>query len=98
MRRLSLLVWICGPLSAMGQLWVSDDARGLWKLDVQSGAATKVGTMPASMNDIAFAPWGDLYGIAHPDDIYRIKLDEIDGHGNIPAYLKIGRASCRERV
>ncbi|MFH1353815.1 MAG: PEP-CTERM sorting domain-containing protein [bacterium] len=58
------------PLPA-GVFMVGDEDGVLWKVDPASGSAEQVGEMGVVMTDIAFAPWGELYGVSYTD-LYRI--------------------------
>lgn len=58
------------PLPA-GVFMVGDENGVLWNVDPTSGAAEQVGDMGVVMTDIAFAPWGELYGVSFTD-LYRI--------------------------
>src|SRR3989338_781152 len=76
MRRLSWLMtlavslFVVCPLQA-GVFMVGDENGVLWKGDPASGASEQVGDMGVVMTDIAFAPWGELYGVSFTD-LYRI--------------------------
>jgi len=58
------------PLQA-GVFMVGDEDGVLWKVNPVSGASEQVGDMGVVMTDIAFAPWGELYGVSFTD-LYRI--------------------------
>lgn len=52
-------------------IWVSDSAGKLGKVDVNTGDVTVVGNMGTSMTDIAFDPDGNLWGISF-SNLYKI--------------------------
>ena len=58
------LLAVSVPALAGSQLWVDDSAGRLGKVDVSTGAVTIVGSMGVVMADIAFDPFGHLFGIA----------------------------------
>ncbi|MFH1354343.1 MAG: hypothetical protein ABIH36_03575, partial [bacterium] len=58
------------PLQA-GVFMVGDEDGVLWRVDPVSGSAEQIGDMGVVMTDIAFAPWGELYGVSYTD-LYRI--------------------------
>ena len=57
------LLAVSAPALAGPQLWVDDSAGRLGKVDVSTGVVTIVGNMGVVMTDIAFDPFGNLFGI-----------------------------------
>lgn len=66
-KRLLLCAWAAiacsGPAFAGDQIWVSDTAGAIGKIDVVTRLVTVVGNTGLSLQDIAFNPSGELFGI-----------------------------------
>jgi len=69
-----VLLIVSGLFTCPGQagvFMVGDEDGVLWQVDPTSSASEQVGDMSVVMTDIAFAPWGELYGVSYTD-LYRI--------------------------
>jgi hypothetical protein len=70
------LVMFADP--ALGQeVWISDANWGLGKVDVKTGAVTKIGQTSLPLYDIAFDQGGDLWGVYTyaPEDAILYRVD-----------------------
>lgn len=75
MGALALSAMVAVPVvNAAPLLWVSDEVGKLGNIDIDSGAVNVVGDMGHTMEDLAFAPDGTLYGLTS-DALYRINTD-----------------------
>lgn len=57
---------------ATGEFFASDSFGNLYKVNTVTGAATFIGNMGTAMTDIAFSPYGDLFGVTFTH-LYRIE-------------------------
>lgn len=92
-RALAALALATGPSFAAGpELWIGDEAGNLGRVDVSSGAVTMIGSMGLPMADIAFDPWGHLFGVSYDSTLFRI--DPASGRSRIVGALGTGAVNA----
>lgn len=69
---LCLLPILSAPALADPNLWIGDEAGRLARVDVATGTVTLVGRMGVTMADIAFDPFGGLWGVSYDSALFRI--------------------------
>ncbi len=85
-RVLATLALATAPAFAAGpELWIGDEAGKLGRVDVATGTVTIVGSMGLPMADIAFDPWGRLFGVSYDSTLFRI--DPASGRSSVVGAL-----------